>query len=101
MDTTETILSSWAGDRALNVKTWSHDKTFHASLKDSFVGKAARKTASRKLAALVKDYEHYKNIAIADTKGNLIASADPSHIGAVNISDRSYFKTAIQGKETA
>ncbi len=99
-DSTSKIMISWVNDRKLDAKTWSHDKVYSTSLKETFVGKSARKSASRKLADLVKEYGYYENIAIADAKGDLVASADPSHIGKVNITNREYFKAAIKGDTT-
>jgi PAS domain S-box-containing protein len=50
---------------------------------------------SRYLAKLLVDFARYSNIGVADTNGNIIASAIPitKH---VNIADRTYFRTAIE-----
>ena len=96
-DATAKVMMTWSRDRELDLKTWSHDKTYSTALKDSFVGKAARKAASEQLEDLVKEYGYFENIAVADENGDLVASADPSHIGKVNVSGIDFFKTAIKG----
>lgn len=97
-DATIKVMTVWTNDRKLDVQTWSRDKMFVTSLKESFVGKAARKSASEKLAGLLKEYGYYENIAVANANGDIVASADATHIGKINVKDRDYFKAAINGK---
>ena len=99
-DSTTKIMMSWANDRNLDVKTWSQDTAYSKSLKDSFVGKAARKSASEKLVGLIKEYSYYEAINLADSSGNLIASSDSALVGKVNVGDRDYFKAAMKGDTT-
>ncbi len=91
-------MKAWINDRKLDLDTWSGEETFHTAQKNSFMGKAARKFASERLATLVKKYGYYEAINLANDKGELIASANPGLIGKINIKERTYFKTAMQGK---
>nr|WP_320015321.1 methyl-accepting chemotaxis protein [uncultured Desulfobacter sp.] len=94
---TAKTLVRWVRDRELAVKSWAHYKTYRTALKDNFLGKTARKTASNQLTSLVEDYGFFENIALADKTGSLIASADPAHIKKMNISGSNFFKAAMQG----
>lgn len=90
-------MNAWINDRKLDIDTWSHEKIFSSGLKESFIGKAARKTASGKLASLKEKYGYYEDINLANEKGELIASSNPGLVGKINIQNRGYFKTAMQG----
>jgi methyl-accepting chemotaxis protein len=97
---TSEVMTSWIGDRKLDIRNWSDQKVFHTAVKDSFVGKAARKSADRMLAALKKQYEYYEEFCIADPKGMVVSASSPKVIGTVSVKDRGYFKEAMQGKHT-
>lgn len=94
---TVTMMESWTNDRRLDVRTWTQDKTYRTALKDSFVGKSARKAASTKFASLIKEAGYFENISLANTDGDIIASGNPDHIGKINVSARDYFKAAMAG----
>jgi methyl-accepting chemotaxis protein len=97
-DATTNYLASWMKDRRLDVQNWSHIKVYSTALKDSFVGKAARKAANDQLAALKRNYHFYENIVLVDTAGKIMAAAEQSVIGRVDVSDRTYFKNSLAGK---
>ena len=97
---TAKVMVTWGRDRALDIKTWSHDKTYSTALQDSFLGKAAQKVASDQLADLLKEYGYFENIAVVNGNGDLVASADSAQIGKVNISGNAYFKEAIKGSSS-
>ncbi len=94
---TANMVDTWIRDRKLDIKSWSRIKVYQTALKDSFVGKAARKAANTQLAALKGDYNYYENIVLADKAGNAVAAADPSVIGKVTVGDRPYYKEALNG----
>ncbi len=96
--TVVSTMNAWIDDRKLNLDTWSEEETFHTAQKNSFIGKAAKKYASEKLTALVEKYGYYEAINLANGKGELIASSNPGLIGKINIKERKYFNTAMQGK---
>lgn len=93
----EQFIASWMKDRTMDVGNWSRQKLYQTALKDSFVGKAARKSANQSLQKVMEEYGYYENIILADTAGELIAAANPDVIGKINVKDRSYFQQAIGG----
>ncbi len=96
-DSTVQIMQSWVRDRTLDVANWSVQSVFATALKDSFVGKAARKSASLQLAHMKEDYQYYEAIGIADATGDIVASSEEEIIGKIKIADRAYFQAAMQG----
>ena len=96
-DSTLKVVDAWLNDQELNVTNWGQQKTYVTAVKDSFVGKAARKSANADLAKLKKDYHYYEDIFVVDEKGSIVASSTESFVG-VSVSDRSYFKASLNGE---
>jgi len=96
-DSTAKVMASWVKDRKLDVTSLGLQKIFAISLQDSFMGKAARKTANLQLKKFSEDYKYYENICVADKSGNIISAADESVIGKANVADSEYFKKALKG----
>ena len=90
-------ITYWIKDRRFDIQTWSKQKVYRTAVADSFVGKAARKSASQNMAELKKDYAYYENICLANLKGELVAASNPDLTGKLNVAERGYFKNAIQG----
>ena len=93
------LLKSWTRDRTLDVASWSRQQLFQTSLKDSFVGKAARKTASGQLLKLKEDFGYYENIILIDTQGQVVAASDEAIIENLSVSGDTYFSEALAGKD--
>jgi methyl-accepting chemotaxis protein len=74
-DSTLKVMASWLRDRRLDVSSWSQQSVFGIALEDSFLGKAARKSANLQLDKFKKDYKHYENLFIANTTGDIVASS--------------------------
>jgi len=96
-DSTQSALATWQRDRSLDIRSWSKSKVYATAVKDSFVGKAARKAANQTLAELMEQYGYYENICVADRAGSLVAAADPAVLGKADVADRSYFQASING----
>ena len=92
------MLQSWVKDRRLDASNWSRQKVYVTALKDSFVGKAARKTVNAQFTKLKDDYGYYENIVLANPAGELVAVADPAVLNQVDVADRKFFKTAMTGE---
>ncbi len=90
-------ISSYLEDRKVDVSNWGQQKIFQTAVQDSFVGKAARQSASELLARIKKDYKYYENICIANAQGELIAAADDAVVGKVQVADRDYFQKSFKG----
>ena len=95
---TVNVIDAWINDRTLDVKSWSRQKVFQTALKDSFVGKAAKKTASNTLTQVRDEYKYYENICLANKAGEIVAAADPTVIDKVNVANQSYFQKTLEGQ---
>ena len=92
------LLKAWVGDRMLDMGTWSRDHMYQNAVQDSFVGKAARKSADQALADLRQSYDYYDDISLTNAQGLVIASSNPKVRGKISVGDRDYFKQAMAGK---
>lgn len=97
-DSTINVISSWLEDRKRDVNYWSNEKAYQTAVQDSFMGRAARKSADARLADLKKDFKFYEDICIADGKGDVVAASNPEIVNKINTSDRDYFKSAMKGQ---
>ena len=93
------LLEWWIGDRQKDIATWSTQKVYLDSMQDTFMGKASRKKANAELASLLKNYKYYETINLVNSKGEIIASSNIEKVKGLNLADRGYFKTAMQGKD--
>ena len=93
-------LSGWVQDRKLDISSWSTEQLYPKAMTQGLMGQAARKTANERMAHLQEAYSYYANIFLADKSGDLIAASDPDAVGKLNVGDRNYFKTSMQGQET-
>ncbi len=98
---TAKILKSWIKDRKLDLATWSEEQVYTTSVKDTFMGKAARKMANTQLTKLKAEYGYYEDICLANLSGDLVASSNEKIIGKFKVNDRSYFTSAMEGKISA
>jgi methyl-accepting chemotaxis protein len=91
------MLNAWVRDRKLDVTSWSRQQLLLTAAKDSFVGKAARKSANKLFLELKEDFGYYEDILLADTQGNILSASDESLVGTTSVADKSYFKEALKG----
>ncbi len=91
-------IDSWMTDRQRDLSTWSGQKIFRTALEDSFMGKAARKSANKQMASLCEDYPFYESILLIDPAGEVRAAAVDGLAGEINLADRQYFQSSMQGQ---
>jgi len=91
-------VSEWVDDIKADVTGWSQFRLYQIALKDSYVGKNARISASQEFKTLLKNYPAFENVCISDPGGNLLSAGDESIVGKLNVSDRIYFQESIKGK---
>ena len=91
-------LSNWVQDRKKDVANLSGEEVFKTAADAFQSNDDIRKTASSRLETFNKNIDFFENVALADAKGNVIASSDPSHIGSMNVLDRDYFQESFSGK---
>jgi methyl-accepting chemotaxis protein len=90
-------IASWVERTRLDIETWSGEEIFQITAQDSFVGKAARKTAADQLKKQKENYGFYENICVTDGKGNVIISVLDGITGQMNVSDADFFSRCMKG----
>ena len=95
---TISMMDSWAEDRYRDVANWSSLDICLTALKQTFLGKAARKQANDLFLGWEKSYGYYEGINLADPSGQIIASSQLKLIGNIDVSGRDYFKDSMAGK---
>ena len=98
--TTVAHLNDWFADQQANLEGWAGLKIIQTSLQDSFVGQAARGSASGELAAIIRRYERLEQIQLLNSSGVVIASSDASQVNQLKLTDTGYFQSAMQGHAT-
>ncbi len=98
IDITVHNVADWIDNRKLDVSNWAKQDTVKTALKNNFLGKAAKKTLTDDFSRMKKEYQHYAGFCLAALDGTIIVSSDPGIAGKVNITDREYFKEAVQGR---
>ncbi|MCF8084490.1 MAG: hypothetical protein K9M96_15475 [Deltaproteobacteria bacterium] len=96
-DSTVKVIDAWFKDQKRNVANWSRQKTYMTAVKDSFIGKAARKSADAELLKVKRDYKYYEDICVTDKEGTLVSASNPEILN-MSIKDRPYFKGSMEGK---
>jgi len=99
VNSTAENLDAWVERTSLDIESWSENEILRTAFQDSFVGKAARKSASQQLAKMKDAYKFYLSINAADVKGNVIVSSEetaPSE--GFNISYTKNFRKSMDGE---
>ena len=94
---TSKTIAAWIKDRKLDIENWSQQKAYQTAVQDTFLGKAARKSANDMLAKIKEDYKYYETLNIANINGDLVSASDTGIIGKIHVQDRRYFQEAIKG----
>ncbi len=95
-----TQVSAWIQDLSADLQTQSELEIYQNTLKNQSFGNDFYITqANKSLKAFADRYPLYDSISIVNNKGMAIASSDPNLIGKLNVSDREYFKTSMQGQQ--
>ncbi len=94
---TSKTIAAWINDRKLDIENWSQQKAYQTAVQDTFLGKAARKSANDMLAKIKKDYKYYETLNIANINGELVSASETGIIGKIHVGDRRYFQEAIKG----
>ncbi len=97
-DSTLDRVDAWMADRILDMTTWSKQKAFASSLKDSFIAKSARKSAGKILERYMKEYPYYANICLVNLAGKVVAAADLEGATALAPATWDGFDRATQGE---
>ncbi len=65
-ESTRSMLSSWISDRKLDISTWSEQELYRKATLQGILAKAARKSASKRMAGLKEAYGYYENLNVAE-----------------------------------
>ena len=98
VDSTVHSMTSWVKDRRLDIDNWSKQKIYQSAVQDSFLGKAARKSASDEMLRLKEQYGYYSDILLLDQEGSVVAGSNADLVGVEKLADKEYFKQAMAGQ---
>jgi len=90
-------VNSWAERTRLDLGNWSKSKIYQTSIKDSFMGKAARITARNELSLLKEGYQFYESLNIADANGDIVASSTEG-MENIKVMEDKHFSDSLSGK---
>jgi methyl-accepting chemotaxis protein len=96
------LLDAWVLNRQKDMHNWSESEVFHESLGEGFLAEAARDGACTQLQRLIKNYDYYVVLILADTTGKIVAAHDASSyaessiVKNVNIAKRDYFQNVLK-----
>jgi methyl-accepting chemotaxis protein len=88
----------WIASLQRSLVTWSSQKIYQMAVQDSFVGVSARKGANAELNKLIQLYSEFDRIHVANTNGVVISSSNTNDVGIVDVKERAYFRSAMEGK---
>jgi len=97
-ESTVSMMDTWTEDRFLDTITWSKLEVLQTALKQTFVGKASRKKVSQMFLEWKNSYPYYEDIGLAEPSGKLVATSGSDVVGEIDVSDREYFKKAMNGE---
>lgn len=82
-------------ERTADVRWWATDDSLWKALKDPTP--ELTQYASKRLGVMNRFYTIYKNLVLTDTKGNIVASANPdfNRVQGSNISNTKWFQDAM------
>jgi methyl-accepting chemotaxis protein len=80
----------------LNYAYRSEDATLITVVQD-LLGDTVLDAANKMLLKIKNDYGYYERVAVADTKGIIVACSEPEEIGKT-VSDEAFFKESLSGK---
>ncbi|MBU2515639.1 Cache 3/Cache 2 fusion domain-containing protein [bacterium] len=94
---TDKHLESWIISRKSDVETLGKLKIFQVSLKDSFIGQSARRSAETQLSKSKEEHPFFLDLGLSDINGNIITSTDASLLNS-NIKKEPYLESALAGE---
>jgi len=83
VDSIERNVRFWFETHRLEVAGWAQSSIYQKALEDSFLGKTARKAASQRLLQEKQTYQVYRDIAITNLAGEVLAGSDDTTESAV------------------
>ncbi|HOE72465.1 MAG: Methyl-accepting chemotaxis protein I [Deltaproteobacteria bacterium ADurb.BinA179] len=99
-DSTGQLMGSWLDSARLNVQLWGSDYDVKSFLMDSGGKPGLQEAVNARLREINTQYPYFELINVVNTRGDVVASSDPSVIGNYSVTDRPYFQDSLTGKVT-
>jgi methyl-accepting chemotaxis protein len=87
-------INQWVNTMEANIKNWSRNEILIRALLDS---DEAIEGVTQFSSSILEDFPWYEGIALVDKDG-LVISASPASYATLDVSDRGYFKAAMNGE---
>ncbi|MFY9396778.1 MAG: methyl-accepting chemotaxis protein [Desulfomonilia bacterium] len=97
-DATGQLMDNWLNGTFMNVQMWANDFHVKSYLADPEKNAALRERLNARLKEISGDFPEFELINVVNTRGEVVASSDPSVIGKYSVTDRDYFQESIQGR---
>jgi len=91
-------MNTWILERKSDIKNFSEETIFRTIVDPSSTDGGIQEQGNIRLEQIKRNNDFFELIALADTKGEVVASSDTRDIGSMNVSDRDYFKDSFSGK---
>ena len=92
-DATIRAVNAWFQDTATQLRNWSRSQSILLTLQGDNTARAEVETLT---ADAIKDFPSFLDLELADSTGLIVAGSSPDE-QVINVADRDYFKTSIQG----
>jgi PAS domain S-box-containing protein len=91
-------IAFWINDRKLDFVNWSQQNLYQTALDDSYLGRAACKSANTRLEEKKKNYTYYESLNLTNTHGVIVSSSNKDIIGEIDVHNEQFFQTSLQDK---
>jgi methyl-accepting chemotaxis protein len=91
-------IGSWIDLQRMNIIHWNKSPEVAAALAEAAEAEKARKSLNVQFQSAKKLYGYYEDVHLAGPTGMTLASSNPDSIDKLSVQDRSYFKSAMEGK---
>ena len=91
-------IDNWVADISSDIKTLSKQAVVQAPLEAA--DSAATADANRVLREMASEYGSYELLAVAGRDGTVVAASEERYVGELQIADRDYFRSGLEGKAT-
>lgn len=92
------VIDNWLMDRKNQLHDLAQLEVYQISTQDTPEGQEARIKANSDLEALILNYPYYSRLNIFNDNGDVVAASAFDKVKGINVTDRNYFKQAMQGK---
>ena len=95
-DATARVISSWFAHQEVDLLNWTSQKLYQFALEESFMGKAARRSANGEMDRQLVNYPYFETIGLANASGEIMAASRFYTNKWGNVLNQPFFKNALQ-----